>query len=52
MNLPLDSERLIKLTESYIVNNNKIKNAIGKSLPISAKEGLFKTIQSFKSKIA
>jgi nucleoside-diphosphate-sugar epimerase len=52
MNLPLDSERLVKLTESYVVNNNKIKMAIGKSLPISAKEGLFKTFQSFKSKIA
>jgi nucleoside-diphosphate-sugar epimerase len=52
INFPLDSERLNKLTESYVVNNNKIKNAIGKSLPISAKEGLLKTFQSFKSKIA
>jgi nucleoside-diphosphate-sugar epimerase len=50
LNLPLNSERLTKLTESYVVNNNKIKSAIGKPLPISAKDGLVKTFQSFKSK--
>lgn len=50
LNLPLDSERLTKLTESYVVNNNKIKSAIGKPLPISAEDGLVKTFQSFKSK--
>lgn len=47
--LPLNSERLKKLTESYVVSNNKIKEAIGiQSLPTSAKEGLIKTILSFK----
>lgn len=50
LKLPLNTERLIKLTESYVVNNNKIKMAIGKPLPISAIDGLFKTFQSFKSK--
>lgn len=50
LNLPLNSERLTKLTESYVVNNNKIKSAIGKPLPISAEDGLVKTFQSFKSK--
>lgn len=47
--LPLNSERLKKLTESYIVSNNKIKNELGiVLLPLSIKEGLVKTIQSFK----
>lgn len=48
--LPLTTERLQKLTESYVVSNHKIKTAIGKSLPVSAKDGLFKTFQSFKFK--
>jgi nucleoside-diphosphate-sugar epimerase len=45
--LPFNSEKFSKLTESYIVSNNKIKNAINKSLPISAKDGLIKTFKSF-----
>jgi nucleoside-diphosphate-sugar epimerase len=51
LKLPLSTDRLIKLTESYVINNSKIKKAIGKPLPISARDGLFKTFQSFKSKI-
>lgn len=47
VHLPLTTERLQKLTESYIVSNQKIKTAIGKPLPISAKEGLLKTFNSF-----
>ncbi|WP_293887116.1 MULTISPECIES: NAD-dependent epimerase/dehydratase family protein [unclassified Sphingobacterium] len=47
--LPLNSERLKKLTESYVVSNDKIKNALGiQYLPTSAEEGLKKTILSFK----
>ncbi len=48
LRLPLNSERLNKLTETYIVSNNKIINAINKPLPISAIEGLIKTFTSFK----
>ena len=48
LRLPLNTERLCKLTETYIVSNNKIKNAIDKPLPISAKDGLIKTFNSFK----
>jgi len=45
---PLNSERLKKLTESYVVSNNKIKTALGiKKLPLTAKEGLEITIRSF-----
>jgi nucleoside-diphosphate-sugar epimerase len=46
--LPLNSERLQKLTESYVVSNVKIKQAIGKPLPINAKDGFLQTFDSFK----
>ena len=49
LKLPLNSERLNKLTETYIVSNNKIKTAINKPLPLSAKEGLMKTLNSFNT---
>ena len=45
--LPLTTERLQKLTESYVVSNQKIKFAIGKSLQVSAQDGLLKTFNSF-----
>ena len=45
--LPVNSERLQKLTENYVVSNRKIVEAIGKEFPLSAKEGLQKTIRSF-----
>lgn len=45
---PLNQERLQKLTENYVVSNEKIKKALGVThLPVSAKEGLIKTIKSF-----
>lgn len=51
LHLPLNSERLRKLTESYVVSNAKIKNALGiAKFPVGAKTGLIKTIQSFQDK--
>lgn len=48
LHLPLNSERLKKLTESYVVSNEKVKNALGvQELPVSSKEGLMRTIRSF-----
>ena len=47
LKLPLNSERLQKLTESYVVSNAKIKEAIGKPLPVSSKVGLLTTFKSF-----
>ena len=47
LRLPLTTERLQKLTDSYVVSNQKIKTAIGKPLPVSAKDGLLKTFNSF-----
>lgn len=49
LRLPLTTERLQKLTESYMVSNQKIKSAIGKELPVSAKDGLLKTFYSFNN---
>lgn len=49
LKLPLNSERLEKLTASYIVSNLKIKAVLRKPLPISAKEGLSRTFQSFNN---
>lgn len=47
--LPLNTERLRKLTENYVVSNVKIKAALGiDKLPVTAKEGLVKTIRSFE----
>lgn len=45
--LPLNTERLQKLTSSYEVSNAKIKAAIGKPFPVSSREGLLKTFKSF-----
>lgn len=46
--LPLNSERLKKLTESYVVSNEKIKKAMGKPLPIKSKDGMLNTFNSFQ----
>ena len=51
LKLPLNTERLQKLTKSYLVSNAKIKAAIEKPLPISSKLGLLKTFQSFSSNV-
>ncbi|MFI0492192.1 MAG: nucleoside-diphosphate-sugar epimerase, partial [Flavobacterium sp.] len=48
LHLPLNTERLQKLTENYVIDNSKIVTAIGKSMPISSEEGLLKTFESFK----
>jgi nucleoside-diphosphate-sugar epimerase len=44
MHFSFNSESLNKITENYIVNNAKIKNALGKSLPFSSIDGLKNTI--------
>ncbi len=49
LKLPLNEERLQKLTESYVVSNEKIKKVIGKPLPVKAQEGLLRTFKSFNS---
>lgn len=49
MRLPFNNERLQKLTENYVVSNLKLKTALGiDKLPVSAREGFYHTIRSFK----
>ena len=51
LHLPLNTQRMQKLTENYVVSNAKIKAALGmKKLPVRAKDGLYKTIKSFAKK--
>lgn len=45
--LPLNTERLKKLTENYVVSNTKIKSELGMELPLTAREGLKQTAESF-----
>lgn len=52
LHLPLNTERLKKLTESYIVSNAKLKKALGvEKMPVSAEEGMRKTLSSFNRNI-
>ena len=51
LRLPLNTERLNKLTETYIVSNQKIRKAIDKPLPINSKVGLLNTFNSFNNRI-
>ena len=52
ISLPINSKRLRKMTSNLIVSNAKIKLTLGiEHLPLSAEEGLKKTIQSFSKKL-
>lgn len=48
-NLPLNTDVVEKLTETYVVSNHKIIKAIGKPLPVNSTEGLINTFKSFSS---
>lgn len=49
LHLPLNPERLQKLTENYVSSNAKIKKALGiEKLPVRARDGLYQTIKSFE----
>lgn len=45
---PLNSERLNKLTENYVVSNNKIRQTLKIQKSFSTREGIINTIKSFK----
>lgn len=49
LHLPLNTERLQKLTESYVVSNQKIKTVMGKPLPVTSRAGLLQTLKSFNT---
>jgi nucleoside-diphosphate-sugar epimerase len=49
LHLPLNPDRLQKLTESYVSSNDKIKRALGiDKMPVDARAGLQRTLESFK----
>ncbi len=51
LHLPLNPLRMQKLTENYVVSNDKIKKALGiDHMPVRAKDGLIATIKSFEKK--
>ena len=48
LHLPLNTMRLEKLTENYVVANDKLKKALGiEKMPIESKDGIDFTIKSF-----
>jgi nucleoside-diphosphate-sugar epimerase len=51
IHLPLNSDRLKKLTDNYIVSNQKIKDTLQiRKLPLTAEQGIEKTIKSFSNR--
>lgn len=49
LHLPLNPDRLQKLTENYVSSNAKIKKALGvERMPVDAREGLRRTLKSFE----
>lgn len=47
--LPLNPDRLRKLTEDYVSSNEKIKKALGvDKMPVDARTGIQRTLNSFK----
>ena len=52
LHLPLNPDRLQKLTENYVSSNAKIKAALGvDKMPVDARVGLHRTLESFRSDI-
>ncbi len=47
LKLPINSDKVNRLTGNYIVENGKLKKALGKELPVSARQGILDTLRSF-----
>ncbi|MET4081172.1 nucleoside-diphosphate-sugar epimerase [Pedobacter sp. UYP30] len=47
LRLPINTERLNKLTENYVVSNEKIKSLLGIAFPLTSRQGLEITARSF-----
>lgn len=50
LHLPLNSERLTKLTENYVVSNAKVKKWLNKDFPLDSSAGIVHTAASFLKK--
>ena len=49
LHLPFNRERLMKLTENYVVSNAKLKRALGvERLSVSVRDGIAETVRSFR----
>ena len=49
LHLPLNTERIEKLTEDSFVDNSKLRVALGwEKMPVRAEDGMRKTLESFK----
>ncbi|MBR5824700.1 MAG: NAD-dependent epimerase/dehydratase family protein [Paludibacteraceae bacterium] len=49
LHLPLNPDRLQKLTENYVSSNVKIKKVLGvEKMPVDARDGLLRTLKSFE----
>lgn len=49
--IPINEDRLSKLTENYLVSNNKIKKALEiNKMPVNCKDGMIKTISHLSKK--
>ena len=48
LKLPLNTNRLDKLTENFVVSNQKIKDVLKKDLPLSSRDGILKTANAFR----
>lgn len=46
--LPINTHRLDKMVENFVVSNEKIRKELNDKLPVKAKDGLVKTIKSFQ----
>jgi nucleoside-diphosphate-sugar epimerase len=51
LNMPMTTERLNKLTENYVVDNSKIKMALGKEFPVMSREGISNTLRAFQKEM-
>ena len=51
LHLPLNTERLGKLTEDSFVDNSELKKLLGgEKMPVVAEDGMRMTLESFVSK--
>ncbi len=50
LHLPLNTERLKKLTEDYMVSNKKIRKVLRAPFPVTAVEGIQETVRAFMNK--
>lgn len=51
LHLPINTNKINKLTKNYIISNTKLKKELGTNLPYSTRDELVKLFESFKMNI-